>query len=127
MKFTYFITYNTGEASTTVGHETPGGVLLNRMAREFPGYYSDSVSGITITEPRADWTKTSSPVSWTQTDRNQYRVWYMSTFNQPNFNWAGIEIHHIQPREYGGINSISNLIPLPSSVHVRYTSWFAGY
>lgn len=126
VRFTYSMAYTTGERPTSATTET-GVTLLNRMAREFPGGYTDPISGSSIGEPNADWTKTSSPVSWTKTDRNNFRNWYISTYNQPNYNWTNVEIHHIQPREYGGTNSYSNLIPLPKGVHTLYTSWFAGY
>lgn len=101
--------------------------LLNKIATPYPELYTDPISGKTVTEPRADWTKASNPVNWGTTERKTYRAWYEKTYNLKNFDWTGIEIHHIQPREYGRTNSTTNLIPIPKSLHIPYTSWFAGY
>lgn len=102
-------------------------VLLNRMARPWPGPYTDYTSGKTVDYPALNMVKTSNPVSWGTSERTTFRNWYMSTYNVPNYDWTNIEIHHIVPREYGGTNANSNLIPLPKNVHTLYTSWFAGY
>ncbi|WP_409978469.1 HNH endonuclease signature motif containing protein [Anoxybacteroides rupiense] len=38
------------------------------------------------------------------------------------------EVHHIRPREYGGNNDYSNLIPLPSSFHRKVVNpWWTNY
>lgn len=126
VEFTFSITYLTGEHPTAAVTEN-NTILLNRMARPFPATYTDPVSGKSVVEPPANFTKTSSPVKWTDTERKAFRNWYMTTYNVPNYSWTNIEIHHIKPREYGGTNDFSNLIPLPKAIHTLYTSWFAGY
>ena len=37
---------------------------------------------------------------------------------------TGYDVHHIIPREYGGTNDYSNLIPLAVSDHRTVTSWW---
>ncbi|WP_433944659.1 HNH endonuclease signature motif containing protein [Paenibacillus sp. SN-8-1] len=108
-------------------HSTSSTILLNRMARPYPANYTDPHSGKSVGEPRADWVKTVKPVEWNDKTRKAFRDWYQKTYNLPNFNWTNIDIHHIQPREYGGTNANSNLIPLPNQIHTAFTSWFKGY
>ncbi|MDM5277178.1 HNH endonuclease signature motif containing protein [Paenibacillus silvae] len=103
-------------------------LLLSKTARPWPGDYVDPVSGKRITDPTSlTWTKASSPVKWTDTERKAFRSWYQTTYNVPNYNWSDVEIHHIQPREFGGSNSNSNLIPIKKSIHKLYSAFFAGY
>lgn len=40
---------------------------------------------------------------------------------------TGYDVHHIIPREYGGTNDYSNLIPLAVSDHRTVTSWWVNY
>ncbi|WP_223066015.1 HNH endonuclease [Paenibacillus caui] len=125
VKFTLDVFFSNGtQKSYNASSDT---VLLNRMARPYPTIYTDPISGKSVSEPSADWTKTSSPVSWTQTDINRFRTWYEGTYNLTNFQWGAYEIHHIRPRIYGGTNDNSNLIPLPPSIHSSYTAFFSGY
>lgn len=37
------------------------------------------------------------------------------------------DIHHMQPREYGGTNYEYNLMPVERSAHNKITGWFNGY
>lgn len=38
-----------------------------------------------------------------------------------------MEIHHIQPREFGGNNDLGNLMPVPVLQHSAISGWFRGY
>lgn len=103
-------------------------LLLSKTARPWPGDYVDSVSGKRMTDPASlTWPKTTSPVKWTDTERKAFRTWYQTTYNVPNYAWSNVEIHHIRPREFGGTNANSNLIPVKKNVHKLYSAFFAGY
>lgn len=51
----------------------------------------------------------------------------LDLYGDPKRDWSNYQIHHIQPRTYGGTNDVSNLIPIPSTQHALITSWFNGY
>jgi hypothetical protein len=108
--------------------DTDGQRLLNKVAYEYPPY-TDPYSGKFMMQPaRTDWAKTTS-ISWTTTDRNKYTAWYDNTY--PNHSWiwnnGTVEIHHIRPRNYGGTNDYSNLVPIPTQRHYDVSSWWTNY
>jgi hypothetical protein len=100
--------------------------LFNKSGIPYPKY-TDSRSGITVPEPSISWAKTTSG-SWTSADRSNYLKWYERTYCSGKAqNWTGYEVHHMRPRAYGGTNATSNLLPLPTSVHSKFTGWFSAY
>lgn len=103
-----------------------GQMLLNKVAMVYP-YHSDPYSGKFMTQPeRTDWAQTT-PISWTTTDRDNYKKWYNQTYPNHSWNWNETQIHHIRPRNYGGTNSYDNLIPIPTQHHYLVSSWWSNY
>ncbi|QCT04379.1 hypothetical protein E6C60_3671 [Paenibacillus algicola] len=101
-------------------------LLLNNKAKLYP-VYTDPASARVMREPdRADWARTPS-IDWTYNDTKKYRKWYNETY--PNvYDWTKNHVHHMRPRNLGGTNDYSNLIPLPSTFHTGTVSpWFVNY
>ncbi|MFD2700803.1 HNH endonuclease signature motif containing protein [Paenibacillus shunpengii] len=104
--------------------------FLNVVNLHFPDgtpIYTDVASAKVMKEPaRADWARTT-PISWTTTDRNKYKDWFNKTY--PNvYDWSLNEVHHMRPRNLGGTNDYSNLIPIPIHHHRSVVSpWFVAY
>lgn len=104
--------------------------LLNLKAMIYP-YYRDPVSQKTMTEPSTTtWAKTPS-IDWdSSTDRAKYIKEYSELYPKNGYNWVGsqINVHHIRPREFGGTNEFSNLIPIPTNFHVYVVNaWWRDY
>lgn len=104
-------------------------ILTNKRAEVYPSY-SDPYSPKVMTDPaRADWARVT-PIPWTTSDRGNFIKEYSELYPNNSWNWSGTvtEIHHIRPRNLGGTNDFSNLIPLPKSFHQTIvTPWFSGY
>lgn len=107
--------------------ESSDKVLFNFAAMPYPEY-ADSHSGKKNHEPSTSWSKVKNPVSWTSEDRRDYIAWYVDTYGDPGWKWSDYDIHHIRPREYGGTNDTSNLMPVPRSIHqLLITPWWVSY
>jgi hypothetical protein len=101
--------------------------LINRTGNIFPDY-TDSWSHKKASDGlRTDWNKVTNPVNWDNNTRGTAISQYINLYGNPKWDWSNYQIHHIQPRAYGGTNDISNLIPIPASQHSLITSWFNGY
>lgn len=55
------------------------------------------------------------------------RTWFDRKLPKLPGSWSDYELHHIQPREYGGTNDFENLVPLSRAQHRLFTNWWAGY
>jgi hypothetical protein len=113
------------DGSTDVENLTSDRFLLNKKGVIYPTY-KDPGSGKTLTVPEyTTWSK-NYVTGWTTTDRNKYRNWYNDNYR--DLNWSNYEVHHIRPRNYGGTNSNTNLIPLPTDFHRKVVSpWWTNY
>ena len=103
--------------------------LYNKKAVRYPDY-TDPGSNKLMYVPSTNLTKVASSyrVSWTSTDRKNYIKWYDSNYPNKIKDWSKYQIHHIRPREYGGTNDYSNLIPLPTTYHQKtVTPWWSNY
>ncbi|WP_106769090.1 HNH endonuclease [Paenibacillus faecalis] len=101
-------------------------LLVNKIGDLYP-VYTDPASKKVMKEPaRADWARVPS-VKWTTHDRNKYIQWYNKKY--PNvYDWNKNHVHHMRPRNLGGTNDYSNLIPLPKTFHTGTVSpWFTRY
>ncbi|MDN4620255.1 HNH endonuclease signature motif containing protein [Paenibacillus sp. PsM32] len=119
--------YDNGVKAGGINRDT-GIILYNNAA--LPYYkYVDTFSGKVNIEPASTtWQKVSNPVTWDNDKRGAYISWYISTYGNPNITWGGYDIHHIKPREYGGSNANSNLMPVPRNLHNSLISpWWASY
>lgn len=57
-------------------------------------------------------------VSWGTTERGAFiKEWYDRGYAPPRGGWAEYDIHHIQPREFGGSNDFWNLVPVQRQTH----------
>lgn len=101
-------------------------VLQNKLAQNFPQYI-DVTSGKDAESPiRTDWTRLASSPSWN--GRNNFIKQYNATYGTQSDEWWSLrQIHHIQPRIYGGSDDFSNLMPVPILEHRLITTWFANY
>ena len=72
---------------------------------------------------------TAERSEWTKMDRYYYiKQWHDMGYADPPGGWDMYDIHHIQPREFGGDNSFENLIPVPRPLHnQRITPWWNNY
>lgn len=68
-------------------------------------------------------------VAWGSKERGAFiKEWYDRGYKTPDGGWKLYDIHHIQPREYGGTNDFMNLVPLPRTIHQQqYTPWWRNY
>ncbi|MGO4696615.1 HNH endonuclease signature motif containing protein [Paenibacillus sp. 2TAB26] len=99
--------------------------LYNKNGVVYPPY-TDQHSGIVMIEPATtSWARVPS-ISWS--GRDAYIKWYETQYGVPNWNWDDYQIHHIRPRNLGGTNVYSNLIPLVKTFHTGTVNpWFAAY
>jgi hypothetical protein len=68
-------------------------------------------------------------VTWGRQERGEYIAdWYRHGYETPPGGWARYDIHHIQPREYGGTNAFENLVPVLRDVHQnQFNPWWRNY
>jgi hypothetical protein len=105
-------------------------ILANKKAMVYPEYTNTQMNQV-VTEPTIAnmpilLPKTSRAV-WDKTSRKYYKQWVDSTYGEPTGGWAQYHCHHIIPKEYGGNNNYSNLIPLEISVHKVFSKWWENY
>ncbi|MEC1406954.1 hypothetical protein [Bacillus halotolerans] len=105
---------------------TEGLYLTNKKGTFFP-VYTDKQSGLDLLAPaNVYFKKVKKKVDWGNKERKAYRVWYEKKYGKKT--WAKFEIHHQLPREYGGGNSTSNLIPLDTAFHrSEVNPWWRAY
>jgi len=120
--------YLGGDIQTASGQTNP--FLTNKKASPYPSI-QDYHSGIIMTEPSSTtWVPVPEDqrVPWDNKIRGQYITEYINTYGDPGWNWADYDIHHIKPREYGGNNTFSNLMPLIRSTHQQIVNpWWINY
>lgn len=103
--------------------------LYNKKAVRYPDY-TDSGSGKKLAVPATNLAKVESRyrVTWSTSDRNKYINWYNQNYPNKITDWSKYQIHHMRPREYGGTNDYSNLIPLLTTYHQKTVSpWWVNY
>lgn len=107
-----------------------GPVLANKKATFYPVIKNNHNGQYMPTPTRADMAVVplEKRAPWNNTLRGQYIASYIDSYGNPNWDWSGVDIHHVIPREYGGGNSFSNLYPLPRTIHQQSVSpWWASY
>jgi len=66
-----------------------------------------------------------SRVPWNKTLRGEYiSEWYKHGYDTPKGGWEHYDIHHIQPREYGGSNDFLNLVPVERETHKLFNDFW---
>ncbi len=102
----------------------------NRLGREYPSVL-DPRTGAPIHHPGPGLPKVplAERVPWGGNERAAYiKEWYDRGYPTPDGGWANYDIHHIQPREYGGTNSFDNLVPVPRQTHQdEFNAWWRDY
>jgi RHS repeat-associated protein len=57
-------------------------------------------------------------VPWTRFERAEFIAeWHRRRYPKPTGGWDKYDIHHIQPREFGGTNDFWNLVPVERTTH----------
>ncbi len=62
-------------------------------------------------------------------DRAAYiKEWYDRGYETPPGGWSKYDIHHIQPREFGGSNDFNNLVPVErSGAHKEFNNFWRKF
>lgn len=55
------------------------------------------------------------------------KEWEARGYEAPEGGWPAYDIHHIRPKEYGGLNDFENLVPVLRDVHRQFNSWWRDY
>lgn len=64
-------------------------------------------------------------VSWGLKQRGEFIAeWYRRGYETPRGGWDKYDIHHIQPREFGGTNDFWNLVPVERQTHQKLFTAF---
>ncbi|WP_236546237.1 HNH endonuclease signature motif containing protein [Anoxybacillus sp. PDR2] len=102
--------------------------LLNKKGVIYP-YYRDPRMRKVMKKPSSttwDRVPKEQRVKWSTSQRDKYLDWYIENYGFIIKSFY--EVHHIRPREYGGNNDYSNLIPLLSSFHRKVVNpWWTNY
>jgi hypothetical protein len=105
-------------------------VAVNRAGMPYPEVI-DPRTGEPIHFPGEGLQKVpvSERVTWGAQERGAFiKEWYDRGYPTPEGGWSGYDIHHIQPREYGGTNDFDNLVPVPRDVHQQqFNPWWREY
>lgn len=104
--------------------------FVNKTGKEYPKI-TDSRTGKNIHFPEGDLQKVpeTKRVVWNKKTRGDYiKEWYERGYDTPEGGWEKYDIHHIQPREYGGTNEFNNLVPVERIAHqTEFTAFWNGY
>ncbi|WP_443663726.1 HNH endonuclease signature motif containing protein [Clostridium sp.] len=117
-----------GDQVSTQAISISSTILQNKIAQNFPEYVDPVSKQDAATSINTTWKKLSSSPSWNS--RQAYINQYNSAYGtQPDSFWSSVQIHHIRPRIYGGLDDFSNLMPVPNtnSEHSLITTWFVNY
>lgn len=106
-------------------------VLFNKKASKYPSYTCQLSNQLCVKPYYSNFkvTPVEDREKWTTSDRNNYIKYFNETYNggKAPWNWSDYQIHHIRPIKYGGKNTYSNLIPIPTTTHRLFNSWWSNY
>ncbi|WP_182112774.1 HNH endonuclease signature motif containing protein [Actinotalea sp. JY-7876] len=109
---------------------TTAPTILNRLGQVYPSVL-DARTGAPIHYPGDGLQRVAATerVLWNTRTRAAYIAeWRGRGFEVPPEGWAAYDIHHVQPRLYGGSNSFDNLVPVLREVHrAEFNPWWEGY
>ena len=89
-------------------------VIDPRTGREMP--FPSGIAGRVPKDARVDWTSK---------DRGAFiKEWYDRGYKTPRGGWENYDIHHVQPREFGGNNDFWNLVPVDRATHQNAVNSF---
>ncbi|WP_434750725.1 HNH endonuclease signature motif containing protein [Paenibacillus amylolyticus] len=114
------------KANQSVGSPVTGSSqLINKTGNIWIFVHTDSTSGKTLAKPPANYTKGALYTRPSNLNKT-YETWYNKTYSA-KLDVTDYDVHHIKPLEYGGDNTMGNLIHLNKLMHKGVTAWFAGY
>jgi hypothetical protein len=104
--------------------------VVNRAGTPYPKVI-DPRTGAAMPAPPSGLSKVpvADRVPWGNTERGAFiKQWHDEGFQAPTGGWADYDIHHIIPREYGGTNAFSNLVPVLRTTHQQQVNtWWRSY
>lgn len=113
----------TGVANGQDIYYSTNSIPFNKKAEKYPTNISSPVTGQSLPY-NFSMTMAKVPeanrVVWNASKRAAYAKYL-------GVDLTDYDVHHIIPREYGGTNDYSNLIPLAVSDHRTVTSWWVNY
>jgi hypothetical protein len=117
-------TYFVGEVGVLVHNQSPSGLtgLVGQVKGALARYPNviDPRTGRHIPFPTNTLQKVpkSQRVKWDGQTRHDYiKEWHDRGFETPRGGWKNYDIHHIQPREFGGTIEFWNLVPVERGTH----------
>ena len=67
-------------------------------------------------------------VVWDKTERSKFiREWIERGYPTPAVGWDKYDIHHINPREFGGTNEFWNLVPVERNTHKLFNAFWREF
>jgi RHS repeat-associated protein len=116
------------QATKEAGDTTRRGALafLNKSGRFYPDV-PDLRTGRSISFPTGNIQRVpkADRVPWGAKERGAFiKEWYDRGYETPRGGWSEYDIHHIQPREFGGSNDFWNLTPLQRKTHQQEFNLF---
>jgi filamentous hemagglutinin len=93
--------------------------ITNRVGKEYPSI-TDPRTNQSIPFPKGDLVKVlkAERVSWGLKERGEYIAeWYRRGYPDLPGGWKEYDLHHIKPREYGGMNDFDNIVPVLRQLH----------
>ncbi len=105
-------------------------ILLNKAGKFYPKI-TDLRTGRPITFPTGNLKRVPKKdrVEWGAKDRGNFiKDWYDRGYKTPEGGWAEYDVHHIQPREFGGTNDFWNLSPIHRKTHQQeFNTYWRDY
>jgi RHS repeat-associated protein len=68
-------------------------------------------------------------VAWGAKERGAFiKEWYDKGYDTPRGGWGEYDIHHVQPKEFGGNNDFWNLAPVQRQTHQQeFNPWWSSF
>jgi hypothetical protein len=100
-----------------------------RMVADRPHGRSHVVEGDDVGERPFGHLERSDSASWGAQQRGVYlNQWCDEGYATAEGGWSNYDIHHVIPREHGGSNDFSNLVPVLRTVHQEELNpWWRNY
>jgi hypothetical protein len=110
----------------------PDSALVRRIRGKLDLYPQviDSRTGRSISFPSAIQGRTPAlqQVEWGAKQRGEFiSEWHRRGYAEPRGGWGNCDIHHIQPREFGGSNDFWNLVPVERETHKLLNSFWREF
>jgi hypothetical protein len=110
--------------SSVAKGELPSGLdfqFINKAGKFYPDV-PDLRTGLSISFPTENLERVprEQRVDWNSNAKAAFiKEWYDRGYEAPRGGWSEYDIHHIQPREFGGSNDFWNLTPVQRTTHQK--------